>query len=162
MGISSIKRTSHGCFRVRSRKSPISPSLNPPMRTVSSFKWVNPAASAARMPARGSARCPRRVSHEKRSGRRVSRLIFSRSTPASRRGLASSGKRLPFVVRRTAQRPFQLQYILPHSGCARAAACRHPPAAYSIGSGSCIGLLPTAADSPRSGRIGRARCSLHS
>ncbi len=36
-----------------------------------------------------------------RSARRVSRLMFSRSTPASRRGFASSGSRLPLVVRQS-------------------------------------------------------------
>ena len=93
MGISSMNRISQGCARLRFTKSAISSSLNPPMRTVSNFKSRNPAASAARMPSSTSRRVPSRVMAANRSGRRVSRLMFSRSNPASRRGFASWGSR---------------------------------------------------------------------
>ena len=85
MGISSMNRISQGCSRLRFTKSSISSSLNPPMRTVSNFRFRNPAASAALMPASTSWRVPSRVMAANRSGRSVSRLMFSRSTPASRR-----------------------------------------------------------------------------
>ena len=105
MGISSMNRISQGCSRLKSTKSPISSSLNPPMRTVSNFRSRNPAASAASMPSSTSRRVPSRVMAANRSTRSVSRLMFSRSSPASRRGAASFGSRLPLVVRQSSSTP---------------------------------------------------------
>ena len=116
MGISSMNRISQGCSRLRFTKSSISSSLNPPMRTVSNFRFRNPAASAALMPASTSWRVPSRVMAANRSGRSVSRLMFSRSTPASRRGLASWGRREPLVVRHSSANPGMARSIRHRSG----------------------------------------------
>ena len=103
--MSSIKRTCHGFSRVRFTRSGISSSLTPPSSTQLSLSEEKPAASAASTPRRVSESAPPRVSAEKRSGLSVSRLIFSRSTPAARSGAARDGSSAPFVVRHSSSIP---------------------------------------------------------
>ena len=99
MGISSINLTSTGSRSVRAARAGISSSLNPPMSTQLSFSGDRPASLAAWMPASASSRRPPRVIRQYFSGSRVSRLIFTRSTPAAFSSAAISGSRSPLVVR---------------------------------------------------------------
>ena len=105
IGISSMKRTCHGCVSVRAAKSAISSSLTPPRSTQLSLRFWKPALCAASSPRSTSASEPTRVMSRKRSGRSVSRLMFRRSTPAARSGAASAGRRTPFVVRQSSSMP---------------------------------------------------------
>ena len=59
-----------------------------------SFVCSKPAFRAASSPRSTSASCPLRVMAAKRSGRRVSTLMFRRSTPASFRSRAMAGRKL--------------------------------------------------------------------
>ena len=98
IGISSMKRTDRSSARVKPTKSAISSSLTPPISTTLSFVRVNPAALAASSPSNASRSSPRRVMARKRSGRSVSRLTFSRPTPAAFKSAAIVPSSEPLVV----------------------------------------------------------------
>ena len=101
----SMKRTCHGCSRVKSTKSAISSSLTPPSSTQLSLIFAKPARSAASMPSMTSCSVPRRVMARKRSSFSVSRLMLRCVTPASRSSRATSLSRLPFVVTQSTSTP---------------------------------------------------------
>ena len=69
------------------------------MSTQLSFSGVSPASPAARMPARASSSVPVLVMRRYFSGSRVSRLMFTRSTPAAFSSAAIPGSSTPLVVR---------------------------------------------------------------
>ena len=98
MGISSIKRRSTGYCFVNSASAGISSSLKPPISTAFSLIFSKPASSAASRPFQAISSEPQREIAAYFLLSSVSRLMFTRRTPASFKGRASSGRSVPLVV----------------------------------------------------------------
>ena len=82
-----------------------SSSFTPASRTTLTLSGVSPAASAASMAFRTTARSPRRRIWAKRSGRNESQLMLTRIRPASASGRATATKPVPLVVRAMSSKP---------------------------------------------------------
>src|SRR5574340_73277 len=104
-GIISMNRTSQGRSSVSAARGTTSSSLKPRTTTLLSLIGVSPTASAAARPARTLSTWPPRVMRENFCGSSVSRLMFTRCSPADARGAASSFRSTPFVVIATSSMP---------------------------------------------------------
>ena len=97
MGIISMKRTCKSFVSARAASASSSPSLTPTCGTQFSLTG-RPLSSAARMPAITSAKASRAVMRANTSGERVSRLMFTLSSPAASRAGSCCASRVPLVV----------------------------------------------------------------
>ncbi|MNZ90721.1 hypothetical protein D3C78_1096900 [compost metagenome] len=104
-GISSMKLMSRPCSMAKSTSAGTSSALRPFITTAFSLMPVKPAACAASMPASTWRSSPVRVMARKRSGSRVSRLMFSRLSPASCRERAWRTSCEPLVVMHNSRSP---------------------------------------------------------
>ncbi len=96
-GMSSMKRTCHGCSIVSAAKSSISSSLRPRIITTLSFSGSSPASVAARAATTGLNDKSRRAISAMRAGCSESALRFTRSSPAARNAAAICGSFTPLV-----------------------------------------------------------------
>ena len=98
-GMNSMNRTSKPLSRPNRAKSTISSSLMPRIITALTFTGFSPAARAASIPSSTRSRSFRRVSSSNRSGRRESREMLIRRSPAAASLSARRPKVAPLVVR---------------------------------------------------------------
>ena len=104
MGIISIKRTCSGRFSARAARSSSSPSFTPACGTQFNLTGM-PLSSAACKPACTAANSSRAVICRNTSGRRVSRLMFTLSSPAASKAGSCCASRMPLVVMVTLRMP---------------------------------------------------------
>ena len=97
-GITSMKRTSQGRSRVSRASETTSSSLKPRTTTALIFIGSRPTASARAIPASTRSTRPPRVMRPNFCGSSVSRLTFTRRSPARARSAARYSSRIPFVV----------------------------------------------------------------
>ena len=110
-----MKRTVSFRSSVSRAKSANSSSLVPRIVTQLTLSEPRPAASHSSSPRSTVESSPVRVMRRKRSGRRLSRLIVTRSRPASFSGRASSFISMPLVVNERSSMPCTLRRSLTRS-----------------------------------------------
>ena len=111
IGMSSMKRTSYFPSCASCASAGISSAFTPPSSTALSFVPRKPAFHAASRPASVSASEPPRVSDANLSSFKVSRLIFSRSTPACFSSAAYCGRSAPLVVMVSSRTPLMARRL---------------------------------------------------
>ena len=101
-GICSMKRRFQPLAIACRSNGIASSSLTPRISTALTFTGSSSAAFAASIPAMTSSKRSRKVNFLNRSRSRVSRLMFTRLSPAALRPGAISARRMPFVVKEIA------------------------------------------------------------